>query len=1587
MELERLKEKRKGLRISFTKHLTKIETTLGKEIAAGYTKEAKLDELLSLKSQLTEKLNELIKTDESVQLKIEISEMAAEIASSEEYKDKGIDLKSKLQRQIELLCDRPQINTSSQSTDNTDTIILSRNETKSVKLPKLNIQTFHGDCSHFLDFWNSFEVAIHKNDSLTKIEKFTYLKTYLGGIALNAVSGFSLSDQNYDASIKLLKERFGRTDIIISSHMHKLLLIDSVKSCFNVTGLRKMYDAIETQIRSLQSLGVATGTYSNLLCPVILQKLPEELNLNYNRQRKTDELFDITNLVEFIRKEVECREASLLLANPKNSNVKEYSFRNKTDQGYQNRYHYSNTKRNDLGTKSSAAVLATQVDENNSYYHKHESNRKFNPKRNFNPSSADRLMSNQKCIFCLQNHMSHDCSQSVYEKKKSLMAKGKCFICFQNHIRKFCNSNYQKCKYCGSFSHNSLICENEQSESKNISAPVEAGNLIPRENGNSTATMVSLSAKENKRKNSVSGSILLQTFSALVKTKPGKNIQLRCMLDGGANKSFILREVVELLDLKVINKEALAIYTFGSETAEKRIYDIVEITLQNVQRTTRNIKIQAVVIDSITSAKIRIPSQFIRNIALEKGIELADNSTSERIYVLIGSDYISEILGERNIRISKRLIAADSIFGYLLQGKEEEIDGKDISANHLIAENEELDFDRVKDLWLLETIGINSDKEVSMSDKEILKSFEQNTTYTNKRYETRLLWKEDSKELNSNYEIAKRRLFSLNKTLEKNKELFSKYDNIIREHLRDGIVERVEMNLDQNINTGYFLPHHAVVREQKDSTKVRIVFDASSKSKGALSLNDCLESGPKLNPDLLKIILRFRLHKIAFCADIQRAFLEVGIAKEDREFLKFLWIKKEGPNLDLSTHNIETLRYKRVTFGVKCSPFLLAAIIRLHLEKYEKKYAKACEMLNELYVDDLINGTSDITEAIQLSSEMIYILSEASMNLRRWATNSPILNEVWKRANVDCRETSEELGVPLKILGIIWDNMNDNLTFDIKQFEKLRNLEVVTKRIILSTQGMLFDPIGIMNPFTVRMKLLLQTIWELGIPWDECVPSEIKATFIEWLNEIEVLRKFEIPRLYFNEVNWESVELHLFSDASPKCYGSVAYFRIKYAARYVTSFIMSKSRLAPLKKLTLPRLELLGALISARMGHYLQDTFPMLKRENIFYWSDSQICIHWIKGKADDWKQFVRNRVSEIKEKTNPNRWHHCAGKFNPADKLTRGISAHALVNDEIWFSGPPWLLQINVPYNKSSDVGIDFAGPIYTRNTDKAYIALFTCAVTRAIHLEVVSSLSTEHFLLAFRRFISRRGICHTVNSDNAMTFKSADIELKRLYMNICEPEVQNYFGKKGIKWQYIVERAAWWGGYWERMVQITKIALRKILGRALVSFEELQTILAEIEAIINSRPLTYVYNEPNEPFPLTPANFLTGRRLTALPNWSGKRNIELFKGKKELIKRYLYREKILNNFWKRWKREYLLQLKGANLNKNVNVKTEFNVNDIVLIGEEKVPRQLWKLGKVIDVHKGRDSKVRSATIKTSTGIIKRPIQLLYNLEIVSNE
>lgn len=293
---------------------------------------------------------------------------------------------------------------------------------------------------------------------------------------------------------------------------------------------------------------------------------------------------------------------------------------------------------------------------------------------------------------------------------------------------------------------------------------------------------------------------------------------------------------------------------------------------------------------------------------------------------------------------------------------------------------------------------------------------------------------------------------------------------------------------------------------------------------------------------------------------------------------------------------------------------------------------------------------------------------------------------------------------------------------------------------------------------------------------------------------------------------------------------------------------------------------------------------------------------------------------------------------------------------------------------------GLDFAGPLYVKESNaKCYILVCTCATTRAIHLEIVSSLATEHFLLAFRRFISRRGVPSVVYSDNAQTFKKANSELRALWHTISHPSVREFYGQKGINWKYIVERAPWWGGFWERMVQSVKGPLRKTLGRASLTSEELETTLIEIEAMLNSRPITYVYNDPNDPEPLTPSHFLLGKRLISLP--VSNLSYNFVSNRKDLIKRVRYRRKLLEYYWNRWRREYLLALRAVPAGKIAN---NLEVGDVVLLGDVKLPRNMWTLGIITNTFPGRDKRVRACEVRLGSGqSIRRPIQLLYPLEI----
>ncbi|GBL83804.1 hypothetical protein AVEN_108024-1 [Araneus ventricosus] len=272
-------------------------------------------------------------------------------------------------------------------------------------------------------------------------------------------------------------------------------------------------------------------------------------------------------------------------------------------------------------------------------------------------------------------------------------------------------------------------------------------------------TESSLLCREHKGK--PKNSVCLQTFTAGVQNGKGKILSLRCLCDGGATRFFVKRETAELLRLEVIRRESLLIHTFANHMGKPQIYDVVQLSLLNRKDLSRKIQISAVVIEDITVGEIEVPSERVRNMAFERRIELADEGDSEEVDVLIGSDFLWEVLKDTNVRLSRRLVATDSTFGFILQGSERESNCGEVLVNILRVTNEEINYDRIKDLWELEAIGIIPKREIFHSDLEILEAFEQNTTYENNRYETKLLWKDNHEELNDNYEIARRRLFNL----------------------------------------------------------------------------------------------------------------------------------------------------------------------------------------------------------------------------------------------------------------------------------------------------------------------------------------------------------------------------------------------------------------------------------------------------------------------------------------------------------------------------------------------------------------------------------------------------------------------------------------------------------------------------------------------------------------------------------------------------------------------------------------------------------------------------------------------------------
>ena len=1228
----RKKKSRSGHRASTTRLINQATTALAAERIDS-------DEL----SLLTQMINEKVKTvkmlDEELAELVPDDELEEEILRADEYMEKVYGVLNKMSKILGPVAtpvvtpttprvDPPAI-TSEVTADTVPvashadvghTPSTSTTTTDKVKLPKINLPHFHGNLMKWTAFWDSFNSAVHSNERLSTIDKFNYLRSLLEGVAHDAISGLALTAANYGEAVEILMKRFGNKQLIISKHMESLLNVNAVTSDHHLRELRRLYDQSEANIRSLKALGVESESYGAMLSSVLLNKLPPELRLIVSRKVSTDDL-DIERLLKIFEEELMARER----ANNSGSSTP----RRVQSQGHS------------LTSAFTTAAIAA-------------------------------------CAYCQQSHSPSNCTTvvDIESRKKSLRATGRCYNCLRkNHLSRDCRSS-SRCRYCQGRHHTS-ICERESQskESPSLATPTK---LDPE------ATAFSPSVTTNALCSTQAKTILMQTARAIVYNplKPKVTVEVRLLFDSGSQRSYMTERAMKLLHLEPTGEQSLLISTFGTVSEQAKVYPLVSVGvhLKGYPNASLSLYVVPTICEPLSGQPVTATVEADDHLMGLDLADVADGISSLPVDILIGCDHYWDLVTGSICRGKTGPIAIHTKLGWVLSGPTISATNTLHSSTHMVTahllrvdtqlvESARLE-EQLRSFWELESLGICGE------EKTLYDEFADNITFQEGRYEVSLPWKEFHDPLNDNYLLSMKRLKGLLQRLKQVPEILHQYDSIIQEQLSKGIIEPVASD-ESTSNPVHYLPHHGVLRTDRATTKLRVVYDASSKSFGP-SLNECLYKGPKFHQLILDLLIRFRCYKVALIADMEKAFLMIAVNEKDRDVLRFLWVDdvtKDEPE-------VRVYRFARVVFGVSSSPFLLNATVKYHLERFINTNEDVVKRLRQsTYVDDIITGADTDEEAYELYVQAKEIFRQGGFNLRKFLSNSTEL-----QTKINETESASDSNSPpinattnqgdVKVLGITWNPNSDSLKFDFSELSAAADNLQPTKRNVISLIGRIYDPLGFLAPFTIRFKILFQKLCQFKVDWDCDLPEELLKEWNTLLDDLKRAIPISIPRSYHYRVEGSaSYTLCGFCDSSMQAYAAVLYLMIESDTNVEVKFVVSKTRVAPLKTLTIPRMELLSALLLSKLVTSVVDSLkPTLPQVSVRCYTDSQVALFWIRGTTKEWTPFVNNRVKEIRSRVTLSQWNHCPGTSNPSDLPTRGLTSVELSVSQLWRQGPKWL-------------------------------------------------------------------------------------------------------------------------------------------------------------------------------------------------------------------------------------------------------------------------------------------------------------------------
>ena len=528
-------------------------------------------------------------------------------------------------------------------------------------------------------------------------------------------------------------------------------------------------------------------------------------------------------------------------------------------------------------------------------------------------------------------------------------------------------------------------------------------------------------------------------------------------------------------------------------------------------------------------------------------------------------------------------------------------------------------------------------------------------------YYVRLPWKNEASTLPDNKGMAIKRLQATIAKLTQDSAIFHQYHDTIIQQLDQNIIEKVDESRHADGRVVHYLPHRAVLTPHKETTKLRIVYDASAHMKKAPSLNDVLYQGPVLLPQLCSILLRFRIGNMAIVSDVEKAYLQIKLHEQDRDATRFLWLCDISQPPEPS--NIITYRFTRVTFGLNCSPFLLAGTIHYHLNNYNSNANLAKHLIDNTYVDNVILTTTTTQEALQTYNESKQIFSDMGMNLREFLSNDQQFMQQIPRQDASANHQQ-------KVLGITWCSKKDEFRLSCQYPQKTK----LTKRTVAEQVAAIYDPVGWLTPLTLRGKLFLQHLWNYEYTWDSKLSDEHSEQWnkiVQDVNGVEIT----IPRR-IAEIGVQS-KLVLFADASKQCMATCAYI----VSNNESHLLVGKSKLPSLKdNPTIPKLELNALTMATRLAHSILTALKgYAPITDITILSDSEIALGWIRSVKAEKEQgvLVKNRLKEIRRIVEdmdiPVQFGYVATDQNAADCASRGLSKHELTN-HMWWNGPTFI-------------------------------------------------------------------------------------------------------------------------------------------------------------------------------------------------------------------------------------------------------------------------------------------------------------------------